>query len=254
MRSRDTAAASYTQIGTVPAGPTSPIVFTDNNVLTDEFSYYYKVVNVDSCGFDGIVTNIGRTMLVKARGNSADNTNAITWNDYENWLGNVMSYNIYRGIDGVMDPVPIANVPFTGSGINTYVDYVASILTGEGVFNYYVEALEGMGNPYGFSDNATSNIAEAYQDALVHVPNAFRPSGYNSMFIPVTTYVDIQEYEFDIFNRWGLKMFSTTDVDQGWDGTHGGTKCEFGVYVYLLRFKTSRGEYIERKGTVTLLR
>ncbi|MFL5763765.1 MAG: gliding motility-associated C-terminal domain-containing protein [Bacteroidia bacterium] len=254
MRSYDTISANYIQVGTVPSSASSPVFFSDLTAKTDKFSYYYKVINVDSCGYDGLETNIGRTILLTAISNSTDLVNNLTWNDYEDWLGNVTSYNIYRGVDGVMDPTPIANVPFTGTGINTYTDDISMILQGQGVFNYYVEAIEGMGNPYGFSDHSLSNIAEAYQDPMVFIPNAFKPSGLNNVFIPVTTYVDLKEYEFDIFNRWGEKIFTSTDVDKGWDGTYKGNKAQFGVYVYVLRFKTSKGEYLEFKGTVTLLR
>lgn len=254
MRANESTPADYVQVATVPRSSSTPIVYTDRNVRTDDSSYYYKIINVDSCGFDGLETNIGHTMLLHAMGSSTDNTNTLTWNDYENWLGNVTSYNIYRGIDGVMDPVPIANVLPSGTGTNTYTDYISAITTGQGVFNYYVEAIEGMGNPYGFSDNATSNIAEAYQDPLIFVPNAFKPGGVNSIFKPVTTYAGITEYEFDIFNRWGLKEFSTTSLEEGWDGTHAGVKASLGVYVYLIRFRSSRGDYIEKKGTVTLIR
>lgn len=253
MRSFDPS-GPYVLAGTKPATASSPVLFSDNNVKTDKYSYYYKVINVDSCGFDGMETNLGRTILLKANSNSYDMVNYLNWNDYENWLGNVMSYNIYRGIDGVFDPVPIANMPYVGSGVNNYVDDVSSLLIGDGVFSYYIEALEGMGNPYGFSDNSISNIAEAYQDPKVFVPNAFKPSGVNSVFIPVSTYIDLSDYQFEVFNRWGLKVFETTDPTQGWDGTHGGTKCELGVYVYLLRYKSSIGEYIQQKGTVTLIR
>ncbi len=252
MRSLDN--STFTSVGTVPVSATSPISFNDNGAKTDKKSYYYKIINVDSCGFDGLETNIGRTILLNAISNSEDMVNYLTWNDYEDWLGIVMSYNIYRGVDGVIDPTPIANVPFTGAGINYFTDDISMILQGEGVFNYYVEAIEGMGNPYGFSDNSLSNIAEAYQDPKVFVPNAFRPNGFNSVFIPVTTYVDFTEYEFMVFNRWGLNVFSTNNLEQGWDGTNHGVKQELGVYVYLVRFKTSKGEYLEFKGSVTLLR
>ena len=154
-----------------------------------------------------------------------------------------------------METTPFVNVPFTGSGINTYTDDISTLLQGEGVFDYYIEALEGMGDTYGFSENSLSNVAEAYQDPRVFIPNAFRPNGiYNHVFIPVTTFVDFTEYEFTVFNRWGLQVFTTKNVDQGWDGTNGNTKCDFGVYVYLVRFKTSKGDYREFKGTVTLLR
>jgi hypothetical protein len=157
-------------------------------------------------------------------------------------------------VDGVIDPTPIANVPYTGTGINFYSDDVSMVLQGQGVFNYRVEAIEGMGNIYGFSETSFSNIADAYQEALVYIPNAFKPAGVNSVFIPVTTFVNITDYEFNVFNRWGLKVFSTNNIDEGWDGTNHGVNQGIGVYAYLLQFKTSRGEYIERKGTVTLIR
>ena len=256
MRSLDTVSAHYKLAGIVPKSTTTPIVYSDYNVLTDDNSYYYKVINVDSCGFDGLQTNIGRTILLKAISNSTAMTNTLSWNDYEDWSGNVSSYNIYRGIDGVINPTPIvSNFPFSGSGTNTYTDDISALLQGEGVFNYYVEAQEGMGNIYSFSENSLSNIAAAYQDPKVFIPNAFGPEGpFNKLFIPVTTYVDFTEYEFSIFDRWGTRVFTTNDVTTGWDGTAQGKICDFGVYIYLLRFKSSKGEYIELKGSVTLLR
>lgn len=261
MRSLDTVSANYDLIGTVPSSTSSPVIYSDYSALTDNYSYYYKVINVDSCGYDGMQTNIGRTILLTALSNDSEMTdsvmvNKLIWNDYEDWSGNVLSYNIYRGIDGVMDPTPIVtNLPFTSAGLNTYTDDVSMLLFGQGVFSYYVEALEGMGNIYNFSENSLSNIAEAYQNPKVFIPNAFRPaSEINNIFIPVTTYVNFTEYEFSVFNRWGLQVFTTNNVDQGWDGTNRGTKSEEGVYVYLVRFKSSRGEYIDFKGSVTLLR
>lgn len=252
MRSLDN--ITFTQVGTAPSSATTPVVYFDATARVDDNSYYYKVISIDSCGYDGIETNIGKTILTRAVGDSETMTNTIYWSDYETWQGNVLSYNIYRGIDGVLDPTPIANVPFTGSDNNIYVDDISGQLFGQGVFNYYIEALEGMGNTYGFNDNAFSNVAEAYQDPKIFIPNAFKPGGFNNVFIPVTTFVDITDYDFTVFNRWGLKVFNTTDIMEGWDGTYKGNKSEFGVYVYLVRFKNSKGEYFELKGSVTLLR
>jgi gliding motility-associated-like protein len=255
MRSNDTVTAHYKVVATLPASTVSPINYSDFNVHVDDNSYYYKIINIDSCGFDGLETNLGRTILITAIGNSITMENTLTWNDYESWSGNVASYNIYRGLDGVMDPSPIFNKPFTGSGTNTYVDDVSLLTLGQGVFNYYIEAIEGMGNIYSFTENSLSNTAEAYLDPKVFVPNAFRPSGeFNKVFIPVTTFVNFTEYEFSIFNRWGDQAFTTKNIAQGWDGTEQGKKCESGLYIYLVRFKTSKGEYIDYKGTVTLLR
>ena len=193
MRSLDTVSANFVQVGTTPVSATSPVLFNDYTAQTDKYSYYYKVINVDSCGYDGLNTNIGRTILLNAISKVDVMQNVIWWNDYEDWLGNVMSYNIYRGIDGVMDPTPIATIPPSGSGVNSYTDDISMLLNGQGVFDYYVEALEGFGNTYGFTDNSFSNIAEAYQDPIVYIPNAFNPLGVNPVFIPVTTFLDITD-------------------------------------------------------------
>lgn len=256
MRSDNNQPSGYSLVGSVPAMKTTPVVYTDNTALTESKSYYYKIINVDSCGFDGQETNVGRTMLLTARADLANFTNTLKWNDYETWSGNVTSYNIYRGIDGVIDPAPIANVPYSGQG-NTYVDDISTLVNGQGIFNYYVEAQEGMGNIYGFTEKSISNIAEAYQNPIIYIPNAFVPIGVdgpNEIFIPVTTFVDFAEYEFSIFDRWGSQIFTTKETSKGWDGKVAGKTCEVGVYVYLVRYKTSRGEYLEYKGTVTLLR
>ena len=188
--------------------------------------------------------------------NSNNLTNELTWNDYEVWSGAVMSYNIYRGIDGNIDPTPLANVPYKGVGENKYVDDIGSELSGAGIFTYYIEALEGMGNIYGFSENSISNVAEAYQNPLIYIPNAFVPieKGINKIFKPVTTFVDFTQYEFCIFDRWGEELFKTKDVTMGWDGFANGKSCESGVYIYLVRYKTARGEYLQYKGSVTLLK
>ena len=255
MRSLDTVSANFKLIGSVPASIVTPVTYIDDKVLTDNNSYYYKLINVDSCGFDGLKTNFGRTILLTALSNSSSMENTLSWNDYEGWSGTILSYNIYRGIDGIMDPTPIANTPFTGMGFNTYLDDVSALLSGEGIFSYYVEALEGLGNIFSFNEISRSNIAEAYQDPIVFIPNAFRPSSeHNNLFIPVTTYINYSEYEFSVFNRWGSQVFTTSAVDTGWDGTQNSNKCETGVYIYLLRFKSSKGEYIDFKGSITLLR
>lgn len=256
VRSETNNPGSFEEMGVAAVTGTTPVLYNDHTALTNSKSYYYKMIDVDSCGFDGLETNIGRTMLLTAISNNEQFTNILTWNDYEIWSGNVSSYNIYRGIDGVMDPAPIANVPFTG-GVNTYVDDINSLLIGQGVFSYYVEALEGTGNIYGFAENSISNIAEAYQDPLIYIPNAFVPlgeDGRNEIFLPVTTFVDFKEYEFIVFDRWGAQVFETKELHKGWDGKIKGKYAELGVYVYTLRYKTSRGEYLNMKGTVTLIR
>jgi gliding motility-associated-like protein len=246
-------AGPFVLIGSTPFTGAAIVSYTDKTAKTSEKSYYYKTVAVDTCNNDTTVTNIGRTILLNVVAND-DRTNTLSWNDYELWLGSVNSYNVYRSIDGGAWVGPIANIPYTATGSNTFTDDVSNYYPGQGIFSYYVKAFEDVGNPYGITDSSRSNVAEALQDAKVYIPNAFVPTGKNNLFIPVTAYVDKTEYVFRIFDRWGEEVFVTNDPYQAWDGTVGGKKADENVYVYLLKFKTAYGQYVERKGTVALLR
>lgn len=91
-------------------------------------------------------------------------------------------------------------------------------------------------------------------DPLFLVPNAFTPNndGVNDcLSIRKWGLVDLQE--FSIYNRWGEKIFSTTNQNDCWNGTHKGIQQPSGTFVYVIRAKTFCGN-IFRKGTVTLIR
>jgi gliding motility-associated-like protein len=247
--------ATPVHVGSVNTPPASAnISLVDNFVDASQGSYYYSMYVVDSCGSERVVSNTARTMWLQAVANDATTSNVLTWNDYSRWLGGVTSYNIYRAIDGVWQVAPIANVAYSSAGTNVYSDNVSAFYSTAGRFEYFIEALEGSGNPYAFADTSHSNVAEALQHATLFIPNAFKPLGIDKIFKPLGTFVDVNDYHFDIFDRWGEKIFSTTDKNAGWDGTISGHPAELGAYVYLISFKTSYGEFVDRKGTVTLLR
>ncbi len=255
MRSLDTISSNFIQIGTVLASTSSPILFTDNKAEVVSSSYYYKVINVDSCGNDGLNSNIAGTMLLSVVSNK-NLTNTLTWNDYEFWSGGVQAYTIYRQIDGVSIPIQIGTVSYSASGTNTYTDDISLILQGQGVFTYYIEANEGAGDIFNFTESSVSNTAKGYQDAKIFFPNAFTPNGnyINDEFKPVALYVDFTDYQFRVFNRMGLQMFYSQNLNDGWEGTYKGRECENGVYVYMCRYKKSNGEYIDITGSVILMR
>lgn len=252
----DSIIGPWVLIGNVPANPPSTLAtFADNTAQTGMQSYYYKMVAVDSCDHDAMTSNIGRTICLQAISNN-EITNTLYWNDYEQWLGGVLHYNIYRMIDGILDPAPVATVPYTSAGNNVYVDDVTAYTNMIGQFAYQVEGVEGPGNTYAFTDTAYSNVAEVVQRPLVYVPNAFSPNGngLNDYFLPSTGFVDIVDYQLRVFNRWGEELFYTQDRNEGWDGKYKEHKCEPGVYVWILTFKTASGQFVDMKGTVTLLR
>ncbi len=257
MRATVNSPNGYTQVGFM--GPvTYPLfMYSDYTADADNNSYFYKVINVDSCGFDGMESNIGRSIKLTATGNS-DFTNTLTWNKYETWDGAVISYKIYRGLDGLIDianPIMVIPSPFLTDEF-TYVDTsVWRTLKGDGNFYYMIEAVEGAGAIFNFGATSRSNIAIAKQEPEMFIPNCFTPeAGVNVIFVPVTTWADYANYSMEIFNRFGENLFSTKKIGDGWDGQVRGKNCETGVYVYLVKYRTAKGEDIQRKGIVTLLR
>jgi gliding motility-associated-like protein len=90
--------------------------------------------------------------------------------------------------------------------------------------------------------------------ALLALPNAFSPGGgANSTLKILKRGVATLNY-FRIYDRWGVEVFQTTDIDNGWDGTYKGTAQPVGVYVYVFEALASDGTVFQKQGNVTLLR
>lgn len=251
MRS-DSIDGTYAQIGSASPNGTSTIMFDDFSANVNQQSYFYKFIAVDSCGNESITSNHGHTIYLTAEPFN-DIQNLLKWNDYSDWLGSVKSYNIYRKVNNFWETSPIASLP---AGTITYTDNISSFLNinTEGKFGYLIEALEDNGNPYSFTDTSFSNESYALQNPHFYVPNAFIPNGVNNIFIPVSVFIDAADYSFTVYNRWGQMIFETTDSRQGWDGKFNGNPCPQDVYAYLIRYKNSQGNYIEKSGTITLIR
>jgi gliding motility-associated-like protein len=99
---------------------------------------------------------------------------------------------------------------------------------------------------------------ELCPNEIFYIPNAFTPDGdeKNNVFKPIiTSGVDIFNYTFLIYNRWGQIVWESFNPNIGWDGTYNGTMCQDGVYTWKLRFKTPKTDEIkEFKGSLTLIR
>lgn len=73
----------------------------------------------------------------------------------------------------------------------------------------------------------------------VVMPDAFTPNGdgLNDIFKPVTE-CNYLQYELSIFDRWGKKLFQTTETGRGFDGNFNGRELSGGVYLYRFSYET----------------
>jgi gliding motility-associated-like protein len=86
------------------------------------------------------------------------------------------------------------------------------------------------------------------------VPNAFSPNNDGLNDIEFVLGNCIAKMQFIIFNRWGEKVFESTNPKEAWDGTFNGEKMNTAVFVYYLKATLITGEEIVQKGNISLLR
>ncbi|MDO6430063.1 gliding motility-associated C-terminal domain-containing protein [Flavitalea sp. BT771] len=88
-----------------------------------------------------------------------------------------------------------------------------------------------------------------------YFPNAFSPNGdgANDLFRVKTGDVP-RSFNMIVFNRYGGKVFETSDIRAGWNGTSGSNQAPAGGYVYTVVLTTSTGNVIKRQGTLILVR
>jgi len=93
-------------------------------------------------------------------------------------------------------------------------------------------------------------------DGRVFVPTAFTPNSnnLNDAFRPEGTNLSKDFYLFQIYDRWGAKIFETRNPDVGWDGTMNGKIIPNGAYVWQLKARFYDGVDTEQSGVVNLLR
>ena len=98
-------------------------------------------------------------------------------------------------------------------------------------------------------------LVKAYHGATYYIPNAFTPNGdgLNDVFIPISPGIQ-RTFYFRVFNRWGKLMFESFDTKRGWDGSYRGMAQPPAVYVWVIKGVNIKGELIDMKGTVTLIR
>ncbi|MFO0434022.1 MAG: gliding motility-associated C-terminal domain-containing protein, partial [Sphingobacteriaceae bacterium] len=91
----------------------------------------------------------------------------------------------------------------------------------------------------------------------VYIPNTFTPNddNINDVFNVHGLGLKTEGYVMEIVDRWGTLVYSTKDINKGWDGTVKGVKATDGVYIYKVRVIGGNGVgKKEFKGHLTLLK
>ena len=102
--------------------------------------------------------------------------------------------------------------------------------------------------------DSTTLCLDVLMNISLVIPNVFSPNddGINDFFSIKTT--GITDLNCDIFDRWGLKLFSWNGVTGYWDGTEKTKKAVEGTYYYVVQTTDVKGVSQTSKGFIELVR
>jgi gliding motility-associated-like protein len=85
--------------------------------------------------------------------------------------------------------------------------------------------------------------------------NAFTPNGdgINELWL-ITNGNCLKSARAQVFNRYGAKVFESSDYKNTWDGTYKGDPLPDGTYYYIIDYKLINGKTVYLRGNVTILR
>ena len=136
------------------------------------------------------------------------------------------------------------------NGINKpvlFIDYYPP-----GIYDFEVQVI-GCDTTYG---RTTVYVEDCSVITQIFIPNAFSPyntDDINDYFHIYAENIDIDDFYFSIYNRWGQLLFHTTDPRFRWDGKYNGDYLPQGIYTYKLIYRNAENNYKELNGSIFIL-
>ncbi|MCB0654069.1 MAG: gliding motility-associated C-terminal domain-containing protein [Saprospiraceae bacterium] len=126
----------------------------------------------------------------------------------------------------------------------------------QGIYNYTVQMTDLLSNCTARDSIRINAIDPNLLDCeAIYLAKAFTPNndGLNDTY-GISNPFSVQELlSFEIFDRWGNRVFYTTDSFATWDGNYNGQRVNPGVFLYKVRH-VCNGEEKLVSGSVTVLR
>ena len=102
------------------------------------------------------------------------------------------------------------------------------------------------------TDSVTVTVIEDANPYVVFIPSAFSPNGDGHNDILFVRGKGIKNFNVVVYDRNGEKVFETSDLTTGWDGTYKGKQLNTSVFVYYLTGEFLNNDKINQKGDITL--
>ena len=226
--------------------PGGPVLATGTTYTTGSLSsattYYVTATNATGCeGANTAAQVVIWSQLSSPRVSVTDsNLNSITYS----WQSVAGATGYLVSVDGVN-----YSAPSSGSAGTTHV--VTGLNPSQSV-TLYVIATQTPACRNSRAGTARGTTWPEMTD--VFVPTGFTPNndGRNDVLRVIGT--TVKKLEFGIYNRWGQRIFYTTDIRRGWDGTVKGMPQNPDTFVYYLKAELLDGSVKVKQGTIMLIR
>jgi gliding motility-associated-like protein len=230
--------SAWQTIATVPGNVFN---YTETQINTDVSAYEYRILALNKCGKE-IASDTHTSILLKGEQDENFNTK-LNFSAYLGWQFGVNNYTVYTA-DNVR--------PYTvlQSGANAGVPVLVVQEPSEYRKCYRVFAEEQDGE----RTASWSNEICFYYSPEIYVPNAFTANedGLNDGFGVIGT--AINTFAIQIYNRWGERLYESTDIDEKWIPRYQDADVQMGTYIYVITYTDFENKVFQKTGTINLLR
>jgi gliding motility-associated-like protein len=215
--------------------------FTEIGINTDISAYNYRVVATNKCGT--LITSEMHTSILLTGVQDEDFNSVLEFTEYSGWENGVSIYDLWLEDN-------VRNLAVERAGVDPEVSIVVSHDPDQYRKCFRIKADEQDGE----STSSWSNEICFFFSPTIYVPNAFTPNGDNLNDGFGVRGIAINEFNIQIYNRWGEKIFQTTDINKKWYPVYRGKNIPMGTYVYLITFTDYENKAFKKTGTINLIR
>jgi gliding motility-associated-like protein len=122
-------------------------------------------------------------------------------------------------------------------------------------FPYTYYATQIVTNIYGCKDTIVEPVI-IKPAVTFYAPNAFTPNydGTNDGFKGTGIGIDNSTYNLWVYDRWGMELFHSNDLEETWNGKFKGVLCQEDTYVWKVTFSDITRTEHAYKGIVSIIR
>jgi gliding motility-associated-like protein len=221
--------------------------YNDHQTKVGQDGYYYRLNVTDSCNYTSPYSNLAKSILLTM--DSSGQFPVLSWTTYDFWASGIDRYELQIAGFSKGDKPGSKNFQLLESFLQPVklTDSITKLTDDK--YCYRVVA-------YRNGDQLESVSNEVCIPAISHlfIPNAFTPNndGLNDLFKPVGMY--ILEYNLQIYNKWGVKIFESSDINTCWDGKFKGSDCQVDHYFYQITVTGTDGKKLNKAGSLLLMR